>query len=191
MKKMKKIMIVTLAVAMAVFSAGCEYTPSASVVDANKQMGVADNLAYAQPTPTDISYSLERYNLIRRAYWVNGQREKANSLVCPVEKPLGYIVLLSGSTIVNTFVVDGKVTSLNSFLTPNCVEDLQAMRGSYYLVNVEMADVDGSYGENDRGIFFFTPDGNYFEWTAEYLYSDVPFVIEAPAVRFEEVNDEK
>ena len=36
-----------------------------------------------QPTPTDLEYSLERYNLIRRAYWVNGQREKA---VLPVKE---------------------------------------------------------------------------------------------------------
>ena len=62
-----------------------------------------------QPTPTDIDYSLERYNLIRRTYWVNGQREKANSLPCQVEKPLGYIVLFAESgAVVSSFVVDGK-----------------------------------------------------------------------------------
>ena len=31
--------------------------------------------------------------MIRRTYWVNGQREKANTLICEVEKPLGYIAL--------------------------------------------------------------------------------------------------
>ena len=61
----------------------------------------AEHLQSNQPTPTDISYSLERYNLIRRAYWVNGQREKANTLPCEIQKPLGYIVLFSGNTVVN------------------------------------------------------------------------------------------
>lgn len=39
----------------------------------------------------DISYSLERYNLIRRAYWVNGHREKANSLYDTLKKSRGYL----------------------------------------------------------------------------------------------------
>ena len=78
------------------------------------------DLAENQPTPNDIDYSLERYNLIRRTYWVNGQREKAVNLPCPVIKPFGYIVLFTeNGGIVGTFVVDGKVSSLNSFLTPD------------------------------------------------------------------------
>ena len=45
-----------------------------------------------------------------------------------------------------------------------------------------LADVDGSYGENDQGIFFFTPDGKYIEWTGIYLYSDIPFEVTTPAI---------
>ena len=45
-----------------------------------------------------------------------------------------------------------------------------------------IADVDGSYGENDFGIFFFTPDGKYVEWTGTYLYSDIPFEVDDPVV---------
>ena len=37
-----------------------------------------------------------------------------------------------------------------------------------------MPDVDGSYGENDNGIFFFTTDGKYVEWGGTYFYSDIP-----------------
>ena len=120
-----------------------------------------------QQTPTDINYSLERYNLIRRAYWVNGQREKSINLPCAVNKPLGYIVLFTGNATVGSFVVDGKVTSLNSYLTP----DSERYQGEY----VDwLPDIDGSYGENDKGIFFFTPDGKYIEWTGTYLYTDIP-----------------
>lgn len=72
-----------------------------------------------QPVPTNIEYSLERYNVIKRAYWVNGRREKAMSLPCAVQRPLGYIVLLSDSgAVVGKFIVDGKVSSLNSYLFP-------------------------------------------------------------------------
>lgn len=170
---------------------GCDgtYVPANSYDtqdDISAQMGVASNLAGSQSTPTDIDYSLERYNLIRRAYWVNGQREKANALPCAVEKPLGYIVLFSGTTVVGTFVVDGKVSSLNSFLTPGSVDDTYGNSSAgYTTVTTEMADVDGSYGENDSGIFFFTPDGKYIEWTGTYLYSDIPFEVADPVVTYE------
>lgn len=38
-------------------------------------------------------------------------------------------------------------------------------------------------GENDFGIFFFTPDGKYVEWTGTYLYSDIPFEVDDPVVK--------
>ena len=50
--------------------------------DIQETLNIGDKLAKNQPTPNDIDYSLERYNLIRRTYWVNGQREKANTLIC-------------------------------------------------------------------------------------------------------------
>lgn len=154
--------------------------------DIRAQKDVASQLAASQSTPTDIDYSLERYNLIRRAYWVNGQREMANTLICGVEKPLGYIVLFTGNTVVGSFVVDGKVSSLNSFLTPGSVDEAYGnSSGGYTTVTTEMADVDGSYGENDSGIFFFTPDGKYIEWTGTYLYSDIPFEVADPVVVYE------
>lgn len=190
---MKKLLCMFLCAVMMVSMTACgEYdsTTSGTKHDIASQKEVAGALANSQQTPTDISYSLERYNLIRRTYWVNGQREKANTLPCEVVKPLSYIVLFSGNTLVGSFVVDGKVSSLNSFLTPSSVDSTYgSSSGGYTTVTTEMADVDGSYGENDSGIFFFTPDGNYFEWTGDYLYSDVPFTIEDPVVKVGEMNE--
>lgn len=157
---------------------GCDLPEDSSYVDTQQNMKNADRLQKNQPTPSDIDYSLERYNLIRRAYWVNGQREKANALPCEIQKPLGYIVLFSGNTVVGSFVVDGKVSSLNSYLTP----DSEEYAASY---SEWLADVDGSYGENDSGIFFFTPDGKYIEWTGTYLYSDIPFEVDDPVIKME------
>lgn len=177
---MKKIICILMALVLAcgVFTA-CDEV-SGSTQDVINTSGAANNLQSNQPTPTDIEYSLERYNLVRRAYWVNGQREKANALPCQIEKPLGYIILLTeGGSVVGTFVVDGKVSSLNSFLTP---DTKYSPSGNW------LADVDGSYGENDNGIFFFTPDGKYVEWSGIYLYSDIPFEVEAPVVNYTEVD---
>lgn len=145
-----------------------------------KQINVTNDMVERQPTPTDVYYSLERYNLIRRTYWVNGMREKAINLPCEVVKPLGYILLFTESgQIVGNFVVDGKVSSLRSYLTP----DSEYYEGYGCNTNVcshnyWLADVDGAYGENSDGIFFFTPDGKYLEWNGIYLFSDIPFEID-------------
>lgn len=159
-----------------------EYKTDGSTQDKLNQKEAANEIQANQPTPTDLEYSLERYNLIRRAYWVNGQREKAMSLPCEIQRPLGYIILMSGNTVVGRFEVDGKVSSLNSFLTPD--SDYYEYNGgsSSSYKNNWIADVDGSYGANDNGIFFFTPDGKYIEWTGTYLYSDIPFIVENPVV---------
>lgn len=182
---MKKILSLILVVVIATMClVGCEYSETQSDID--RQQAVTDTLSSGQQTPTDINYSLERYNLIRRTYWVNGQREKANSLPCEVEKPLGYIALFTdnGATV-GKFIVDGKVSSLNSFLTPSSVDEYVSSGG---VKTIELADVDGSYGENDAGIFFFTPDGKYVEWTGTYLYSDIPFEIKDSILKMEVVE---
>lgn len=187
---MKKIIAFIVAVVMiAVVFVACEAKASGSRKDVENQQEAANRIQSNQPTPTDIDYSLERYNLIRRAYWVNGQREKANTLPCAVEKPLGYIVLFTDNgAVVGSFVVDGKVSSLNSFLTPDSeyYEKNGGGSGTYY--NKWLADVDGSYGTNDNGIFFFTPDGKYIEWTGTYLYSDIPFEVDDPVVKIGGAN---
>lgn len=175
----KKVKLFLLVALMTLGLVGCDYTPVENDVD--RQQAVTDTLTSSQQTPTDIDYSLERYNLIRRTYWVNGQREKANTLTCAVEKPLGYIALFTDNgAVVGRFIVDGKVSSLNSFLTPSYIENYYSSGAT---ISTELADVDGSYGENDAGIFFFTTDGKYVEWTGTYLYSDIPFEIEDPILK--------
>ena len=175
MKKLVSLVMIIMVAAGCLIGCDESYTSA----DSLKQQEVAQKLYENQPTPTDIEYSLERYNLIKRAYWVNGQREKANTLPCEIEKPLGYIVLFTESgAVVGSFVVDGKVSSLNSFLTPDS-EYYEMVSGSTSMYHNDwLADVDGSYGENDNGIFFFTTDGKYIEWTGTYLYSDIPFIVE-------------
>lgn len=183
---MKKFITIIFAVGLALSLCSCEGQNTGTQQNIVDTKDVTDKLTSSQQTPTDIDYSLERYNLTRRAYWVNGQREKANTLVCGVDKPLGYIVLFTDAGgVVGRFIVDGKVSSLNSFLSPDYIE-------GYYngtTINTELADIDGSYGENDSGIFFFTPDGKYVEWTGIYLYSDIPFELDSPTVLVQEADE--
>lgn len=198
MKKSKILILIIMLIVGVLVLTGCSYT-SETTKDVKTTLGVGDKLTANQPTPTDIDYSLERYNLIRRAYWVNGQREKANTLVCEVEKPLGYVTLfLENGACVGNFIVDGKITSLNSFLTPDSeyYEKSTSYRSGntdttpnvYDFSNKWLPDVDGSYGSNDNGIFFFTPDGKYIEWTGVYLYSDIPFEVKDTVVTYKEVQ---
>lgn len=189
MKKIiKKILIILILAIMMLGLAGCDITEvDGTKEDMKSTINMAEKLSKNQPTPKDIDYSLERYNLIRRTYWVNGQRERANTLVCEIEKPLGYIALfLENGACVGKFIVDGKVSSLNSFLTPD--SEYFEITSSGHRDNNWLADVDGSYGENDNGIFFFTTDGKYVEWTGTYLYSDIPFEIKDTVVTYKEVK---
>ena len=39
---------------------------------------------------------------------------------------------------------------------------------------VSTPDIDGAYGENADGIFFFTTEGAYVEWKGDYMVSDQP-----------------
>lgn len=189
----KKIYIVLVMILGLVLVTGCEDVEiSDTKKDTNNTLNIGNELSAKQPTPTDIDYSLERYNLIKRAYWVNGMRDKARSLPSPIaDMPLGYIVLLTESgSVVGKFTVDGKVTSLNSYLSPDseyyeCAGEYCHESGDNFNHNENhwLPDVDGSYGSNDNGIFFFTTDGKYIEWTGVYLYSDIPFKVDNPIVK--------
>ena len=159
MKKKIMVMIGILILTLVTLTGCAEVTTTNTKKDIESTLNIGNNLAENQATPTDINYSLERYNLIRRAYWVNGQRERANTLVCEVEKPLGYIALfLENGACAGKFIVDGKITSLNSYLTPDSEYYELIYGGTYSRENKWLPDVDGSYGSNDNGIFFFTTD---------------------------------
>ena len=198
MKKNKKIIILIILFISVLILTGCSEITETSK-DIKQTISIGDKLTKNQPTPTDIDYSLERYNLIRRSYWVNGQRERANTMVCEVEKPLGYVALfLDNGGCVGKFIVDGKISSLNSYLTPDSeyYEKNTTYRSGqtdttpmvYDYSNKWLPDIDGSYGTNDNGIFFFTTDGKYVEWTGTYLYSDIPFEIKDTVITYKEAK---
>lgn len=208
MKKLLSLLVLFIAVFAL---AGCEFEDhdgnsssegEGTQQDINNQFEVQDRLSEHQPTPTDFEYSIERYNLIKRAYWINGQRDRSAAEVYPGgDLPLGFLIVyhMTGE-IEGVYLIDGKVSSLNSYLTKDehCDDEYfrDADKGNYedggwYIVCRTLADVDGSYGENDAGIFFFDSYGTYHETTNKYHYTDyVPWNIinNLPLTAFNRVN---
>lgn len=190
---MKKKIISAVMAVILIVSIGCLFTgcieTSSENTNTQTAMKSSSTIIDDQPAPTDLSYSLERYNVIKRAYWINGQREKAMSLPCEIEKPLGYIVLFSSNgSVVGRFIVDGKVSSLNSYLFPAEYPQhihTENSHGNCYYDLIEVAGIDGCYGQNSSGIFFFTTDGKYIEWTGDFLFSDIPFEVDDPVLNID------
>ena len=172
--------IIAIILMLLITLTACNFQPTATSQNVTDTKTATENILANQKTPTDISFSLERYNLIKRAYWVNGQREKAMQVPCNVERPIGYVTLIAGNTILCQYTVDGKLTSLNSYLSAD--SEYYEGVGGMSSKNYWLADVDGSYGTNVDGIFWFDCDGNYHEWNGQYLYSDIPLHVDNPVL---------
>ena len=161
-------------------------------VDANKISAAKDNpmeqelnkisqlqskFIQAVPVP-DLQTSSERKNVARRAEIFNN------------DDKISYIYLVSYGKVMAFFTVKGKVSSLRSYMSPT--EQLVDYRGrkcdnswgnscgvsSAYTVSAP--DIDGTYGENVDGVFFFTTEGAYVEWRGEYMMSDQPLRLATP-----------
>jgi hypothetical protein len=84
---------------------------------------------------------------------------------------LGYVYILSlTGTPIGYYAIKGKISNPDSQMT---TADL-VQRHSYGNVTVTAPGDDGSYGPNERGIFFFSTEGALIETSQEYLYSDQP-----------------
>jgi hypothetical protein len=56
---------------------------------------------------------------------------------------------------------------------------------------MESPDIDGSYGENAHGVFFFTTDGAYVEWSGTYFWTDRPLKLTQPPELVIDITPEK
>ena len=123
----------------------------------------------AVPSPV-LDTSLERKNIAARAQLFNK------------ESKISYVYLISFGKVMAFYTVKGKITSLNSYIVPQeqlvygdgtkCDEGSGVSTQRCYVISAP--DVDGSYGKNPDGIFFFTTEGAYVEWSGEYMMSDQP-----------------
>ena len=98
-----------------------------------------------------------------------------------VEHKLGYVyIFISGtSTPLGYYTIIGKVASLNSFLVPQ--QRVVNYGSNIGLAVLDDADLDGTYGNNIEGVFFFTDNKVYVEMPTNgpmgYLYADQPIPI--------------
>lgn len=141
-----------------------------AVEESNK---IAQDVFKAIPVP-QLQTSSERKNVAKRAEMFNN------------EEKISYIYLVSYGKVMSFFTVQGKVSSLRSYMTPtqkmvygngdNCSEADQWGQSddSADCYVTDAPDIDGTYGENVEGIFFFTTEGAYVEWKGEYMMSDQP-----------------
>lgn len=165
----KKILLVGLVSGLLV---GCD-VPVNPQQKATRDNSESIRSLIANDTLPKIERSLERENLKRRIEFIN-QPDR-----------VGYLYLLSETgQLVKEVTVIGKVSSLNSYLTP--MEEVDKLRD----VTFSSADIDGTWGENDSGIFWFTPDGIYQEWTGLYLYSSERMSFESKPILMEVANEE-
>lgn len=112
----------------------------------------------------DINRSLDYENVKRRAEYLN----QGNNI--------GYLYLMSDfGTVLEEVQVLGKVTSLNTYITP--MQESQYVRhtgtigAEHAIITVDAPDIDGTWGENIEGVFWFTPDGAYGEWNGKARFS--------------------
>lgn len=95
-------------------------------------------------------------------------------------KAVRYVYLMNFGQIVGYYVAQGKISSSGSQLTPE--QDVMMDRGQYGGGNVVTDGIqdDGTYGEGDPGIFFFTADGTMVETSLDYVVSTQPLPIDVP-----------
>ena len=165
------VVIASMAALLCVFLAGCGDDIKTGQT-ALEDMAVTDKtvkaLNISQPLPT-FERSQERENLLRRLKEFN------------TADKISYIVLLTiDGKPVRYCVVKGKVSSTNSLVSNPDQIVRYYDRGSINYEKMQSPDLDGSYGNNPQGIFFYTPDGEYVEWPGLYLWSTRPLNFKTP-----------
>jgi len=140
---------------------------------------ITERLRDNVPVP-QLTTSSERKNVAKRAELFNN------------EDKISYIYLVSYGKVMAFFPVQGKVSSLRSYMTPTEKivngEGGDCYYSSSYCHTVSAPDIDGTYGENVDGIFFFTTEGAYVEWKGEYMMSDQPLKLATPPALVREIQ---
>lgn len=167
---MKKI-IATLTAAVLVGSlAACTPEPQSN---AQKQGQAQTEQAFEQqskavPYPVDqLKDSLERRNIRERLLRTNDPSK------------IGYVYLLSFSKPLGYYVIKGKVSSTQSQMTTGELVERHGDTGGGNFTYSAPGD-DGSYGQNEDGVFFFTTDGAMVTTTLDFVYSDQPIPFDVP-----------
>lgn len=121
-----------------------------------------------------VTDSIERRNLTEKLLRFNDPNK------------IAYVTLLSDyGTVIATYTVQGKVSSNQSQLTNSQAAYCKNGDKEWGCTTVQSPGDDGSYGDNEPGIFFFTTGGVLVQWNGKYLLTDAPQqVVSAPVVTY-------
>jgi hypothetical protein len=122
----------------------------------------------AQPYPAaELKDSLERANLKKRLLRTN--------------KPdaVGYVYLMNFGQIVGYYTIKGKVSSTQSQMTTSDLVNKFCDNGCAWVTTGAPGD-DGSYGDNEPGIFFFTTEDQMVTTSLDYIWADQPISVDVP-----------
>lgn len=156
---MKRSLIFTIALAATFMAAGCDELPRQAEVRTTQAMR-------ARNAANEIDFSsgnAEIENIRRRAEFV-----AQPDLV-------GYVVLISFGRPVAYYTVKGKITSSGKRLESPSRVDTSGINSD---VVVPTPSYDGTFGNSDEYIYFWTTNGQYVQWSTGggngYIYSDQP-----------------
>lgn len=142
---------------------GCN-SQNPSGVQHDEQQQVEENqkrLMTETEIPT-LTKSLERINIKKRIQLFED------------ENKVSYIYLISFGRVMSFYTIKGKVTSGKKRLTTDekiiCNDTYES--GNYSVV--ESPSLDGTYGESDSYVYFWTTDDTYVQWSGDYLMCDKP-----------------
>jgi hypothetical protein len=158
--------IVAIVVSLLLPLFGCDER-SAKSEEFRQQRRVIETAQANIPIP-QVSYYQERRTI---AKWA--QRWDKPNIPC-------YVYLVSYGTIIGYYVTDGKPACTRNYILP---EYKHNDHGSWGCCLEPTADLDGTYGDNNPGIRFFTAEGTAVEWGgqgATYIYSDAPLPLNIP-----------
>lgn len=137
------------------------------------------------PIP-QIKDSLERRNVAKRAETFNNSDK------------ISYVYLVSFGKVMSFHTAKGKISSLESYMNPTerlvdsngnkCKRDWVSNVGFEPCYALSAPEIDGTYGSNPEGIFFFTTEGAYVEWNGEYMVSDQPLKLTTPPELVREIE---
>lgn len=105
---------------------------------------------------------------------------------------LGYIVLFNQAGQPVTYhAVRGKVTSSTKRLTPQqTIRTFGNGNGGSTPAVINAPSDDGTFGGSDDYIYFWTTEGQYIQWSGQYLYSDRPIRLRIEPLVITTVNEQ-
>jgi hypothetical protein len=176
-----KSILIAIALFTILTSESCDGRPdNTTAKDEQAHTEINQQRLLAVQPPPDITWSLERDNLIKRFKLENDRSVMFYMYVFieGIADPIGY------------YQVD-KVSSVNSQLT-NPQQIINDPHGSLDAGSVLLPSPaeDGSYGDNGLGVFGFTPEEIYIEHNMKYIVSSVPLSFTKPVNRLTVINVE-